>query len=268
VENILAGRLFSTRGGTIAVGVGAAVLAAIILLVFLARYRSSINDANTPMTVLVAKSLIQKGTPGDVIGTKDLFQSTTIRRRQLKDGAVTDASSLRGQIAAVDIYPGQQLTVADFTATPAGAVENKLSEDLRAISIPLDASHGLIGNVQTGDHVDVLAGFNVQRINRDGTPMANAATRPVLKTIMQNVLVLNAPSSSKAGGLGGGSSTVVLRANDRQAAQLAFASDNGKVWLILRPRTGGRQTRPNLVSLESILLGVPAITVLHSFGGR
>jgi Flp pilus assembly protein CpaB len=269
VDNVFASRLFSTRGGTIAVGVGAAVLAAVILLVFLAHYRSSVNDANASMTVLVAKNLIQKGTPGDVIGTKGMFQSKTLPRRQLKDGAVIDASSLRSQVAAVDIYPGQQLTLSDFRTATAGAVETKLSEYQRAIAIPLDAAHGMIGNVQTGDHVDVMAGFNVQRIKRDGTPMPNAVTRPVIKTIMQNVLVVGAPAGAKGGGLASsGSSNIVLRANDRQAAQLAFASDNGKVWVVLRPASGSLQTRPSLVSLEAILLGVPSIRVLHSFGGR
>jgi Flp pilus assembly protein CpaB len=197
-----------------------------------------------------------------------MFQSKTLPRRQLKDGAVIDASSLRNQVAAVDIYPGQQFTVADFRTATAGAVETKLSEYQRAIAIPLDAAHGMIGNVQTGDHVDVMAGFNVQRIKPDGTPMPSAVTRPVIKTIMQNVLVLGAPTGSKGGLSSSGSSNIVLRANDRQAAQLAFASDNGKVWVVLRPASGSLQTRPSLVSLESILLGVPSIRVLHSFGGR
>ena len=43
----------------------------------------------------------------------------------------------------------------------------------------------MIGEIQTGDHVDVLAGFNVDA----GT----GPSRPMLRSVMQNALVLKAP---------------------------------------------------------------------------
>jgi Flp pilus assembly protein CpaB len=61
---------------------------------------------------------------------------------------------------------------------------------------------------------------------------------------------------------------VSLRVNDKQAAQVAFASDNGKIWLSLRPSGGGRATSPQLVTVESLLLGVRPVTVVKSLGGR
>ena len=60
-----------------------------------------------------------------------------------------------------DLVRGQQLTTADF-AKPSDPVMSKLGAGDRAMTIPLDSAHGMIGNVQAGDHVDVLAGFEVQ----------------------------------------------------------------------------------------------------------
>ncbi len=254
-------KLLATRGGTIAVSGLAALLAAVIFLAYLNQYRSSLNEAAQPTTVLVAKSLIEKGTSGDVIGSHELFQTTDMPKSELKEGAITDAATLRGRIAMHDVYPGQQLTAADFTATPTDSVRTKIAENERAIAIPLDAAHGLIGHIESGDRVDVLAGFNVER---------GDVTRPVLKAIMQDVLVLQAPAKTEAGiGAGGGQTgNVVLRMSDRQAADLAFASDNGKVWVVLRPKTGASDYRPSLVTLETVLFGVRPIRVADAYGAK
>src|SRR5574338_904789 len=95
-------------------GIGAAVLAAIALLVYLNQYRDSVKSGVQPMQVLVAKSLIQKGTPGDVVGSTKLFQVASIPRDQVKSGAFVDPQTLTGKVASHDIFPGQQLTSADF----------------------------------------------------------------------------------------------------------------------------------------------------------
>ena len=68
MENISSSKLFTTRQGTILLGVIAAVIAAIALLVFLNQYRSG---ANSTVQVLVAKKTIPQGTSGDVLAQVD-----------------------------------------------------------------------------------------------------------------------------------------------------------------------------------------------------
>src|SRR4029078_13634965 len=99
----------------------------------------SVNSASQPVTVLVARGLIEKGTPGAVVGTQDLFQNTTAPRDEVKEGAISDPASLRGRVAVADVYPGQQLTVADFSAQ-ADALRNTLPAAARAITLPGDTS--------------------------------------------------------------------------------------------------------------------------------
>jgi len=249
-------RLLSTRSGTFAVAGITALLAAGALLFFLHRYRQSVNDSAAPVSVLVAKSLIQKGTPGDVVASGDLFQVTSLRKSELRDGAFTDPASLHGEVAGADIYPGQQLTASEFVQTN-DPVLSKLSGDERAISVPVDTAHGLIGELQPGDHVDVYAGFNIDA--------GGAGSHPVLKLLLQDALVLAAPSSAKSSGLSAGSSTsnVSLRANPQDAAELAWAADNGQLWMVLRPQTGAQPSPPSIVMAETLLAGVSPVAVSH-----
>ena len=258
-------KLVSTRRGSLYIAVVAAILAGIAILVYLNRYRHTLNAGGTPVTVLIAKQAISKGTAGSVVAEKNYFSATTIRESQLRDGAFSDAASLRGKVATRDIYAGSQLTAADFSAS-AGSLASSLTDTQRVMSVPLDSAHGLIGEVEAGNHVDVYAGFNVIPLRADGTPANGGQSRAMLKEIMQDIEVVAVGTASSA--VGSRTSNISLRVNDQQAAKLAFASDNGKVWLVLRPAAGAKQTKPGIVSVETVLLGIPPVTVARSIGGR
>ena len=259
-------KLFSTRGGTLALAGLAALIAAIVVFAYVKHYRNSVEAGGTPATVLVSSGLIAKGTAGGVIATKHLFQAQSIRESQLREGAISDPVSLRGRVAKTDILPGQQLTVGDFVSAKGGGLASELIGVQRAISISIDSAHGLIGQVSKGDRVDVYAGFSVNPVDSLGRPIGNGQARPVLRLIMQNIPVLNI---SKASGLGATSdSQVTLKTNDYQAQKLAFASDNGKVWLALRPPSGAKAAKPSIVTVETLLLGVSPVAELRTFGGK
>lgn len=264
----LAHRLLSTRGGTVVVSGIAAVLAAAILLAYLHQYRQSVSSASAPMTVLVAKGLIEKGTPGNVVGSDGMFQAVTTPRSEVKEGAITDPATLRGTVALEDVYPGEQLTAGAFSATGADTVAAGISGGERAMSVPVDVAHGMIGNIRAGDRVDVYAGFNVRRLLPTGAPDPDAQDRPVLKLVTEDVLVLGVPAEQAGLGAAGQTSQITLRLSDEDAAKVAFSSDNGVVWVVLRPRTGAEPTRPDLVTLETVLFGVEPVAAVRSFGGR
>ena len=264
----LAQKLFSTRGGTLLLAALAAVIAAVAVLVYVRHYRSSVKESGVPATVLVAKRLIPKGTSGSIVGTQHLFQATQIRQSQLKVGALSDPGSLANRIAAVDIYPGQQLTESDFVLSY-GTVASNLVGAQRAIIIPIDAAHGLIGTVNPGDRVDVYAGFNLVPIDKNGQPTGGNG-RQVLRLLAPNIPVISvnggATKASIGNAGGGGGSSLTLRVSPVQASKLAFSSDNGKLWFVLRPPTGGKTTPPNIVTVETVLLGVPPLQELKTFG--
>jgi Flp pilus assembly protein CpaB len=258
-------RLISTRRGSLYVAAVAALIAGVAILAYLNRYRENLQAGATPMTVLIARQTIPKGTPGSVVASKGLLTATTIRESQLREGAFSDPASLTGRVATREIFEGSQLTAADFSATST-ALAGTLTDRERIISIPLDGAHGLIGQVEEGNRVDVYAGFNLNQLRPDGTPVNSGAARPVLKMILANVQVIQIGANSA--GIATRGTNISLRVNDQQAAELAFASDNGKVWLSLRPSAGAKSTKPSIVTAETLLLGVRPVTVLRSLGGR
>jgi pilus assembly protein CpaB len=263
-------RLLATKGGTIAVSGLAAVLAAIVFVAYLQRYRTSLKSSAAPVTVLEAKNFIEKGTPGNIVGTQDLFLKTTTPKGEVAEGAITDPNSLRGLVATDDIYPGEQLVLSDFSTVSPDAVVNKITADERAMSVPLDSAHGMVGNIHPGDHVDVYGAFNVRRLNPDGSVDPDSAERPVVKLIVEDVTVLASPSEAKAG-FGAGAadkSNITLKVDDQQAAQIAFSTENGKVWVFLRPKTGASPSAPDIVTLETVLFGVKPVAAVRSFGAR
>jgi Flp pilus assembly protein CpaB len=239
VQNTLTAKLLGSRRATVGVGIASAALAALVLIVYLNRYRESVNVGAQPVSVLVAKRLITKGTSAAVIASQGVSDLLTIPRDQAKTGAVADPATLKGKVAVADIYPGQQLTLADFSATTTTAIPTLLVGNERAIAIPLDSSHGMIGQVQTGDRVDLYVGLGSE-------------SGSLLKLLLADVLVLAAPGAGGEAG-GGENQNFVFKANSSAAPKLAFASDHGTLWVILRPSNGADRTPPQVVTIQSLL---------------
>ncbi len=245
----------SSKNSSIGAAIAAAAIAGMLIVFFLQQYRDNVDEGGVPTPVLVAEELIEQGASGDSVGAEGRFEATDVPRDQLKDGALTDAAALKGKVAVADILPGQQLTADDFKASGRGIV-TKLAADERAISVSFDSAHGLTGKLAKGDHVDVLSGFVLDSgVGRQ---------RPVLQMLMQDVLVLDVPKEASAAVGGGGAnetSEVTLRVDAMAAPEIAFAADNGKLWLVLRPQNGADLERTTIVSLASLLADAEAVKV-------
>jgi pilus assembly protein CpaB len=245
-------KLISSRKGAAIVGIACLVVAGAIVVVAMAGYRQSVNTSGTPATVLVAAKPIPRNTPATVLSTQGMFRTSQVPTDQLVSGAIVDAAALHGEVAAKDIYPGEQLTAADFTTN--SSLPAQLGASQRAMTVNLDTAHGMIGTIQTGDHVDVYVGLNAQG--------ATGQSQPILTLLLPNVEVLTAPGQS-ASGLGSSSSNnnnnVTLAVNTGQAGELAYAADNGKLWLVLRPADASATAPPSMVTVQSLLLGTKPI---------
>ena len=257
----LATKLVSTRKGTLIAALLIALLAGASILLYLNSYRDSLKAQGALVTVLVAKQTIPKGTSGSVVASKDLYTVTTIRESQLLEGAMSDPATLRDKVASREVFEGAQLTSADFGAA-GDSLAAQLTDRERIVSVPLDSAHGLIDGIEPGNRVDVYAGFNVIPLGADGRPINGGQARPMLRLILSDVPVV------AIGDKGKGSTNVSLAVDDVKAAKLAFASDNGKLWLALRPSAGAKASRPGIVTVETMLLGVPPVQILKSLGGR
>lgn len=242
--------LLATRHGAIALAVTCAAAAAAVLLFAMGQYRHSLSTSATQETVLVAKSEILKGTSADVMGAKDLYQSTPVLQSQVSPGAVVDAASLSGKVATSNILPGQQLTASDFTDGQTG-IAAELTPSQRAISVSLAADQGLASVAQAGDQVDVYGDFDVQPAGNN-----NQGNHQIVRLLIAGANVLQILGSAD-GASGSATTDVVLGIQSSQVGTLAYAADNGKVWLVLRP-PGATAPNTDLTTVGSILLGVQA----------
>ena len=227
----LTSKVQQSRGWTLALGIAAAALAAILLIAYLVQYRSSIKDSTAAAPVLVAKNLIPKGTSGTVIAEKQLFQAASLSKDDLKVGAISDPAYLNGRVAVADIFPGQQITSADLSAGLTDAVPTQLSGKQRAVAIPMVGNRGLAGYVSSGDRVDVY----YETGSNGGT---------VLGLLAPNVLVLRA---------GSGGAPAIIKADAGLAQTLALASDSGTLWFLLRPAGDAKEAPKKSITSTELL---------------
>ena len=229
MDNIMSSKLFTTRQGTVLLGVIAAVIAAIALVVYLNHYRNSVKSGGTAIKVLVAQKLIQADTPGDVLrNNPGFYKVTNYSKSQVETGAIVDPATLAGKVALTDISPGQQLTAADFG--PAAGLSTELNANQRAVVVAMGSPQQVGGQIAAGSHVDVWVVLNAQ-----GT---NGVTRPTVKLQYQDMYVLAV-----------GGDNITLRATPTQAGTLIYATTNASLYLTLRPTIGTTPKPPAITSL-------------------
>jgi Flp pilus assembly protein CpaB len=208
VENIMSSKLFTTRQGTILLGLIAALIAAVALVAYLNHYRNSAKAV--PVSVLVAQKLIQKGTSGDVLRTTPgFYESTNYAKDQVAAGAITDPAALAGKVALTDVAAGQQLTQADF-GPASSSPSTALKRGQRAVVIPLGSPQSVGGQITAGSHVDVWVAYG----GKD-------------RELFQDLYVLAVSGNN-----------ITFRVTPAQAGTLIFASQNAQIWLVLRPTLG------------------------------
>ena len=249
-------RLLATRWGTLIAALLAALAASLALLVYLNRYRAEVREEGTPVTVLVASQNIPKGTSGSVIASRGLYTASTIREGQLKEGAISDPASLRGLATTDEVFEGAQLTEKSF-APAKESLPASLTGRKRIMAVPLDSAHGLIANIEVGNRVDVFAGFTLVT--------AGASTKPVLRRIVADVPIIGIEEGKVE--RRNATSNLLIRLSDADAAKIAFASDYGKIWFALRPSAGAKASPPDLVTVETLMLGIPPIQMVRAMGG-
>jgi pilus assembly protein CpaB len=245
-------RMLSTRRGIMTLATVAAVVAGAILLVFLNAYRDGLVGGSDTKTVMVAKQLIPKGAPAEVIAADGMYQSATIDEDKVEDGAISDPDAIKEQYASKSIFPGEQLRSEDFQSNAEG-FPSRLAAYERAMAIPVDNVHGMVGELKAGDRVDVIGAFLL-------TSGSTLVTSSVTRTLLQDVLVLKAPEERVDGGTD--MQEVYLKIpNDRDAEVIAYTAEIGKIWLTLRPAAGAKQHVPAFGTVQRALFNVKAQTV-------
>jgi Flp pilus assembly protein CpaB len=240
---------FVRRNGTILGAAGAALVAVILLVVALGgKGDSASTPAATKTSVLVAKSTIARGTVLSSGAAADALRVKRVSGDQAQAGAITSLSAVHGMVATQTITAGDQIT-SDVVSNSHSTVISNLSDSSRGITVPIDSSHGMVGDITSGDRVDVYASFS--------DPGSND---PVLKAIAQDIKVLRAPTAidGSQGNDAKATAQVTLDLPDGAAQRAAWAADNGKVWIAARPASGSSSTRSAVINAGAMLKGTAA----------
>jgi Flp pilus assembly protein CpaB len=227
----------SSRGWAIALGIGAVVLAAILLVVYLDRYRARVSGRNAPTPVLVAKQLIPRGTSGSLIASQSMYAPTTLPRKEVEVGAVSDPQYLVGRAAAADILPGQQFTAVDFAASDTSAVNSQITGEQRGVALSIAGPDAVSSQVRPGEYVDVY-------INVGGV-----AGQSLVKLFRPNVKVLAVPTVPGPNGTG----DLIVRVDSKDVSNWEYASNNAKLIFVIRPVSGAKPTKRSQATAASLL---------------
>jgi hypothetical protein len=225
------GGKFSSRGIAALLGVALVALAAILLLVYLRSYKSSVDGDATPTQVLVSKSLIPRGTSGTIIAQQTSYATNTFPRRDVKIGAISDPAYLNGRVAVTDILPGQQITTADFSLETTNLVSTKITGAQRGVSLPADALRMHNGTqIAAGDKLDLYIAVNGE-----------------YRLFVPAVKILATPVSGAAGG------AYIVQVNTKDVPLMMVAADNTTLWGAIRPNAQAAPTAKRKATLQDLL---------------
>jgi Flp pilus assembly protein CpaB len=240
-----------TRLRNLALPLGLAAAAAILIGIYVVSYRNSVTHGAGMVKVIVATRDIPAGTDGSTIAGGGYLKSQTVPRRSVVPGSVTSAEPLTAKVTAAQIYKGEQITLRQFVPIAQGGLFAKFSGNQRIVIVPGDANQMLAGTVQEGDHIDVVVVAKYQ-----SGDLARATARVVLR----NLLVLKAPDESKQASVGGAPTTATtLVMTDREAQTMAWAMKQGTWFFMLRPTNKPINSSPTVETLFSILgRGLPS----------
>ena len=203
--------------------------------------------------VLVADELIPAGTPADELA--DLVGTELVPAKTALPSRVTDLAELAGQVAAVDLLPGEQLLTGRFAAPEslqaAGTVT--VPEGLSEVSVQLEPQRAIGGRVTAGDHIAVFVSLTFE----DGTAATHAVLHGVLVTQVQGgpapVDEGSTETASAGATLPSSSLMVTLALTARQIEPVVFGIEHGTLWLSREPE--GADTRGTEVITQGNVYG-------------
>ncbi len=215
-------------GKPLLAAIGAALAGLVMLLLYMQRFEAEASGG-APVSVLIAVTDIPLGVAISeaMLGTRELPEAY-IEDRHIP---AQDAQRVIGVRVTSGVRAGESLLWSDLATTSDQSrdLSSLVRNGQRAITIAADVSTSFGGLVRPGDRVDVLL------------TIETLAQEPETVPLLQNLLVLAAGQDTGALQRPGTTTRrpttvnqVTLSASIEQSQLLAFASERGRVTLILR----------------------------------
>jgi len=230
-------RIIAAVAAVVLAGIGAVLLYSYVNN---ADARAMANMQSTP--VLVAVKTIPAGTSGTNI--TPFVEVKQLPKVAVGPNPVTDITSLNDLVATTDIEAGEQVLLSRFSApntTTTGEVE--VPSDLQQLTVQLAPDRVIGTNFAAGDKVALFISVEVNQVS-----LTKLAFREVLVTNVQG-----AQSSPDGGNETAPSSDILvtLAISPKDAAQVVWGAEFGKLWLALEPKDGDR-TSTSVVKVKTV----------------
>jgi Flp pilus assembly protein CpaB len=215
------------RVRNIGIAAALALLAAMFTFFYVSNYKNHVQQGQELVDVYVASHDIPAGTSGaDVAGS---LTHKRVERTAVVPGAISDPSQVKRLVATQEIFSGEQVSTKRFQPLTEQGIRGQLKGNLRAIVVPGDANQLLLGTLQDGDRIDMVASWSYP----DGGQIH------VSRTILRDIKVLKAPTESKVTSHLGESANspydAILAVSDTQSRKLFWMMKNGDWSFELRP---------------------------------
>jgi pilus assembly protein CpaB len=219
----------SSRKRNLGLAAGLALLAAIMTLIYVSHGGGGGAQAASSSTqaVLVATADLPVGTSLATAVAAHSIVSKKLPAAAIEPGTLTGVAGLGNDVIVQPIFKGEQVSQRRLGPSNAVGVRSVVAGKMRVLQVPGDANQLLAGTLQDGDHVDVVASLK-----------KGEQQTPYTKTVLANVLVLQAPpAESSSTGSSNLSATVAV--TDAQAQSLFYVLENASWTFVLRPARGG-----------------------------
>ena len=139
------------------VALALAGVAAVLAVGYLNSARTSIASESEPIEVLVAQDNVPRGLSIEELMQRGLVKIEQVPRRFVAADAVSSARIVEGQVLAVPLSAGEQLTKTRFQFPSQAGLAYTVPNGLIALTVPVDDVTGVAGLVKPGDSVVLLA---------------------------------------------------------------------------------------------------------------
>ena len=237
--------MLTYRVRNIGIAAALALLAAMFTFFYVSNYKNHVQQGQELVDVYVASHDIPAGTSGtDVAGS---LTHKRVERTAVVPGAISDPSQVKKLVATQAIFSGEQVSTKRFQPLTEQGIRGQLRGNLRAIVVPGDANQLLLGTLQDGDRIDMVASWTYP----DGAQLH------VSRTILRDIKVLRAPAESKVTSHLGESAnspySAILAVSDTQSRKLFWMMKNGDWSFELRPVVKATDSVEGFDTSDSIL---------------
>ena len=151
------------------VGIVAAIVLALLGTMGLVGYVQGAKDDAVAGEKLVKVYVAADKIPAGTSATRHRRLVTTekVPAKVKAEDAVTNLTSLKGEVTTIDLLPGEQLVTSRFVSASAAGVNAKgVPAGMFGATVSLDPEQALGGQVRAGDHVAIVGVVEQQRRDR------------------------------------------------------------------------------------------------------